>query len=188
MRIFKNLFLYFSSFIPLYFLLIVKLLVDILNGNLTFDVLNIVSLSMNGLLILLGIVGFLWNTKFSKSTEIEVKVKSATDITDKYFLQYFSLFVLFAVPFDISYFNEFFIYIIVLVFIGVVYINCGLFYINPFLNILGYRFFETTYVAENGETKVIKIFSKKSLTQGETYKVKFDNKHFAFVICEVKKI
>ena len=66
MKFLKNLFLYFSAFIPLFVLLVVKLLVDIFNNNLTFNFLNIFNLSLLFLMIALGIVGILWNTKFSK--------------------------------------------------------------------------------------------------------------------------
>ena len=146
MKFFKNLFLYFSAFIPLFVLLVVKLLVDIFNNNLTFNFLNTFNLVLLFLMISLGIVGILWNTVFSKEAVIEITIKNAEEITDKYFLPYFSLFVMFAIPLDISYFNEFFVYVIILIFIGIVYINCGLFYINPLLNIMGFRFFDTTYV------------------------------------------
>lgn len=181
MKFFKNLFLFFSAFIPLFVLLLVKLLIDILNGNLTFNFLNTFNIALHCILILLGIIGIFWNTKFSKAKVIEITVQNCQDITDKYFLQYFSLFVMFAIPLDIAYFNEFFVYMIILAFIGIVYINCRLFYINPLLNILGFRFFETTYVDENGEEKSIKIFCKDKLSSGKKYQVKINNEHFSFV-------
>lgn len=181
MKFLKNLFLYFSAFIPLFFLLDIKLLVDIINSNLTFNFLNTFNLCLLVLLIVLGVVGILWNTIYSKQKVIRVTIKNANDITDKYFLQYFSLFVMFAIPLDISYFNEFCVYIIILIFIGIVYINCGLYFINPLLNILGYRFFDTEYVDENGQTKNVKLFCKqKPKTNGE-YFVKIKNEHFAFI-------
>lgn len=182
MKFLKNLFLYFSAFIPLFVLLAVKLLVDIFNGNLTFNFLNTFNLFLLSTMILLGVLGIFWNTTLSNEKTITVKVSSATEITDKYFLQYFSLFVMFAIPLDISYYNEFFVYILVLIFIGIVYINCGLFYINPLLNLLGYRFFDTTYT-ENGEIeeKTAKIFCRTKLEKNKTYNVKIKNEHFAFV-------
>ena len=181
MKFFKNLFLYFSAFIPLFVLLLIKLLVDIFNDNLSWNFLNTLNIVLLCALILFGIVGILWNTVWNNSKVLNVKIKSSKEITDQYFLQYFSLFVLFAIPLDISYFNEFFIYLIILVFIGIVYINCGLFYINPLHNILGYRFFDTTYVDELGQEKIAKIFSKQKIYTNKEYSVKIKNEHFAFV-------
>ena len=181
MKFFRNLFLFFSAFIPLFVLMLVKLLIDIANNNLTFNFLNTVSVVLHSVLIVLGIIGILWNTKLSKSKAIEITIENCKDITDKYFLQYFSLFVMFAVPLDIAYFNEFFIYLIVLAFIGIVYINCALFYINPLLNILGFRFFETEYFDEKQNKKTIKIFCRKELKKGEKCFVKMYNEHFSFI-------
>lgn len=181
MKFIKNLFLYFSAFIPLFILLAVKLLIDIFNQNLSWNFLNTFNLVLLSAMIVLGTLGILWNTVWSKEKVVKIEVQKSEEITDMYFLQYFSLFVLFAVPLDISYFNEFFVYLIILVFIGVVYINCSLFYINPLLNILGFRFYNTTFVNENGETKTAKIFSRNKIYDNGTYNVKIKNEHFAFI-------
>ena len=181
MKFFKNLFLYFSAFIPLFFFLAVKLLVDILNNNLTWNFLNTFTFCLLCTFIILGTVGILWNTIYNKDKIMEITVVSAQDITDKYFLQYFSLFVMFAIPLDISYFNEFFIFLIILIFIGIVYINCSLYFINPLLNILGFKFYDTTYINQNGEQRSAKIFCKDTIFANQTYKVKIKNEHFAFI-------
>lgn len=187
MKFLRNLFLYFSAFIPLFVLLLVKLLIDIANQNLTFNFLNTFNICLLSALILCGIFGILWDTKFSKEKVVEITIENATDITDKYFLQYFSLFVMFAIPLDITYFNEFFIYLIILIFIGIVYIKCSLFYINPLLNILGFRFFDATFKKDNGEIVSAKIFSKKELVKNQTYTVKIKNKNFAFISKKAQK-
>ena len=187
MKFFKNLFLYFSAFIPLFVLLAIKLLVDIINENLTFNFLNTFNLALLFLLVGLGIVGIFWNTRFSKKSIFKIKVQSAKEISDQYFLQYFSLFVLFAVPLDISYFNEFCVYVVILIFIGIVYINCGLYYINPTLNILGYRFFDTTYINDDGSTSSAKIFCKEKIQANQTYVVQIKNEHFAFISKNITK-
>lgn len=192
MRFIKNLFLYFSAFVPLFVLLFVKLIVDILNNNLTFNTLNTINLCLLCSLTIFGVFGLLWNTKFSDQKSHAVQIKNATDITDQYFLQYFSLFVLFAVPLDISYINEFCIYILVLVFIGIVYINCKTFYINPLLNILGYRFYNVTFKSlETGKLRDVKIFCKHKLEK-TCYNIKILNDNFAFVVskapCPPKKV
>jgi hypothetical protein len=181
MKFLRNLFLYFSAFVPLFVLLFVKIIVDIANQNLTFNFLNTLNLCLLCSMIILGIFGLFWNTTLSDEKEVIIKVKKSKNITDQYFLQYFSLFVLFAVPLDISYVNEFCIYLIVLVFIGIVYINSGLYYINPLLNILGYKFYDVTFVSqETGKQREAKIFSKQDLLK-TNYVVKIKNDNFAFV-------
>ncbi len=181
MKFIKNIFLYFSAFIPLFLLLLVKLLVDIFNNNLSWNFLNTFNIALLGTMIVLGAVGILWNTVWNNTKIMSIKIETSKEITDQYFLQYFSLFVMFAIPLDISYFNEFFVYIIILIFIGVVYINCCLFYINPLLNILGYRIFDITYLDDFGQSKNVKIFCKDKIFSSKTYDVKIKNEHFAFV-------
>lgn len=182
MKFIKNLFLYFSAFVPLFVLLFVKLVVDMLNNNLTLNVLNTINLCLLVTMIVCGIFGLFWNTKLTDEKSHIVKIKSATDITDQYFLQYFSLFVLFAVPLDITYINEFCIYILVLIFIGIVYIKCKTFYINPLLNILGYRFYSVTLeVLETGKLREVKIFCKEEIEKSN-YEIKILNDNFAFVV------
>ena len=72
MEKFKNICFYLSSFIPLYFLIIVKELLEIANGNLTFNITNSIMLSVNVILIIFGIVGFLQNYKNKNYSEIEI--------------------------------------------------------------------------------------------------------------------
>ena len=137
-------------------------------------------------MIISGIFGLIFSTTLSEEKVTVAKIKQKKEITDQYFLQYFSLFVLFAVPLDISYVNEFCIYILVLVFIGIVYIKCSLYYINPWLNILGYRFYDVEFETESGETRYAKIFSKEPL-QKKSYKIKIANDNFAFVVNQKHK-
>ena len=187
MKFFKNLFLYFSAFVPLFLLLLIKLVVDIINKNLTLNTLNTINLCLLGSLTIFGVLGLYWNTKLTSEKSHFVQIKSVTDITDQYFLQYFSLFVLFAVPLDISYINEFCIYIVVLIFIGIVYIKCGLYYINPLLNILGYRFYAVTSKSlDTGEIKDIKVFCKEKVLKSN-YELKILNNNFAFVVDKITK-
>ena len=101
----KNKFLkismFVSSFIPLYFLIIVKELTEIINGNLTFNVTNSIMLSLNFIFIVIGILGVILNFKAKKVKKIEVfYVKNATC---QYFLPYFPIFVLFALAFELEF-------------------------------------------------------------------------------------
>ena len=179
---FKNLLLYISAFVPMYVLIFVKLVVEIINQNLSFNILNTLNMVTLLLLITSGIGGLMWNVYYSTDKSIKVKIVSKKNITDQHFLGYFSLFVFFAIPLDLSLVSAYCVYVLVLIMIGVVYINNSLYYINPLLNILGYNFYDIEYQEENGEIKNAKIFYRgKLLKENKDYWIKIKNQHFCFV-------
>ena len=162
----QKILLYISSFIPLYFLIIVKELTEIANGNLTFDITNSVMLGVNGILIVLGTVGIFfeyYSTKFKKIKIIEYK-----NITCQNFLPYFPLFVLFALAFQLEFVSMAIVYILILIMVGIVYVKNEMLYINPLLNIIGFSPFEITFI-ENNKTVVKKIFAFRHFDNKSTY-------------------
>lgn len=180
---FKNLLLYISAFVPMYVLIFIKLIVEIANANLTFNVLNTLNFITLLLLIAFGIVGLFWNVKFATEKSIQVKIISKNNITDQHFLGYFSLFVFFAIPLDLSLVSAYCVYLLVLIMIGIVYINNSLYYINPLLNILGFNFYDITYKREGKDyVEKAKIFYRgNSLREGQIVWIKIKNKHFCFI-------
>ena len=89
MKFFKNLLLYISAFMPMYFLVLLKLVVELLNHNLTFNVLNSINLATLLLLMIASVWGLVWNIKFNKDKSIEIVILSKHNITDQHFLGYF---------------------------------------------------------------------------------------------------
>ena len=179
---FKNLLLYLSAFMPMYVLVFVKLVVEIINNNLSFNVLNTINFATLLLLIIGGVIGLLWNVKYNNEKSNEIIILKSENITDKHFLGYFSLFVFFAIPLDLSLVSAYCVYVLVLIFIGIVYINNSLYYINPLLNILGYNFYDIEYRdVDSGEIKQGKIFFKGDPELGKPYFAKVKNKHFCFI-------
>ena len=177
----KKIFLFLSAFIPMYFLLWVKLVLDIINHNLTFNVLNTTFFI---LLIIVIIVGSFGTFKIIYDDQIKstyVTIVESNNITDQHFLGYFSLFVLSAVSFDLSKVNMAVVFVFIIVMIGIVYIKNQLFYINPFLNIFGYNFYKISYIEDN-KIKTDYVFCKNDIVVGLGYYVKF-NKNFSFVDC-----
>ena len=169
MNNFYKLALFLCAFIPLYFLIIIKTLVDIIFGNMRFNILNSTMLALMLILISLGLTGFFicLNKKHDYS---KIKIISATNITDQHFLNYFSLFVLFAITFDLSKVSYSLVFLIVLIFIGRVYIKNELFYINPFFNIMGFEFYEITFEKENSTTTENgRVFCKQKLNPCSNY-------------------
>lgn len=167
----------------MYVLILIKLVVEIINQNLSFNVLNTLNLVTLILLIAFGIFGLWWNVFHSTDKTIKVKIISKKNITDQHFLGYFSLFVFFAIPLDLSLVSAYCVYVLTLIMIGIVYINNSLYYINPLLNLLGYNFYDVEY-QEGGdeEIKNAKMFYRGDfLAEGQTYSIKIKNEHFCFV-------
>ena len=189
MTFIKNLLLYISAFMPMYFLIFIKLIVEICNDNLHFNVLNTINLVTLLLLIILGVVGLLWNIHFEKDKSKEIIILDKQNITDQHFLGYFSLFVFFAIPLDLANMSNYFIYVAILILIGIVYINNSLYYINPLLNILGYNFYNIKYKEIGSEeVRSAKIFYRGKLDlENKTYWVKLKNINFAFIDKKPKK-
>jgi len=183
----RNFLLYISAFVPLYFLVFVKLVVDIINDNLRFNVLN--TLMFCGLiaLIVMGVVGVLSCINQDDEKKVEINIISTTNTTDQYFLGYFSLFVLFALSFDLSMVSMTCVFIMVLIFIGVVYMKNNLYYINPLLNIMGYSCYDVVYNINGNYDKVCgKIYFKGKLEAGKAYEIGIKNKNFSFAT-DIKK-
>lgn len=178
----KNLLLYFSAFVPMYVLVLVKLLVEIANSILSFNILNTTNLITLLMLIVGGALGLLWNVKFSGEKSIHVHIFYVKNITEDHFLGYFSLFVFFALPMDLSLVSAYCVYVLVLVMIGVVYITNSLYYINPLLNLLGYSFYDVKYIDfETKKEGEVKLFCREKLCPNQDFWIKIKNNHFCFV-------
>lgn len=164
MEKFKNICFYLSSFIPLYFLIIVKELLEIANGNLTFNITNSIMLSVNVILIIFGIVGFLQNYKNKNYSEIEIL--DYKNVTCSNFFPYFPLFVLFALAFELEFISMAVVYLLIISMVGIVYIKNELFYVNPFLNIIGFSTYEVSYLYAGKPQKSF-VFSFSKLKKGK---------------------
>lgn len=175
----KNILLYFSAFVPLYFLILVKFLLGVLVGTIYFTFLTIFTMVFYLTLTVLGIVGLVVNMKSNKGKTVKIQVEKFSNITDRHFLSYFSLFVLFALGFQLTKPSMLVVSILIIIFIGIVYINNNMYYINPLLNILGYNFYEITYT-QNQKTFTKKVYYRGQLAE-KTYLAHFKNENFSFL-------
>ena len=155
--------LFISAFVPMYILFLINLIVEILNKNLTFNVTNTCVMVALLMLTMVGTIGLMIILKFNQKEYKTIKVLSKTNITDQHFLNYFSLFVLLALAFDLSKLCFVSVFVVILIFIGIVYIKNNIFYVNPLLNILGYSFYDIEYVDDSGKTQDLRIFFKGTL-------------------------
>lgn len=133
-----------------------------------------------GVLSLLNIVN---QSKINtKKTIFIIKKKNKTD---EHFLGYFSLFVLFAVSFEIEMYSMAIIFFVVLFLIGIVYIKNDMYYINPLLNIFGYSFYEIT--CSDGSRKYITYaFYKGLLKENTKYLINDKYSNMIFIV-DLKK-
>ena len=169
----KKVVLYISAFVPMYILFLLNLIMELVNKNLSFNITN--SCVLIGLIVLtlIGTVGLMIIINNKKIEYEEIKIVSKKNLTDQHFLNYFSLFVLLALAFDLSKISFVSVFVVILIFIGIVYIKNNIFYINPLLNIMGYSFYDITYIVSGGEEKETRIF----------YKGKIDLNKYHYEIC-----
>lgn len=167
----------------MYFLIVVKFICGVAIKTIDINLVNIIVFCTFCFFVMLGCVGLLWNTVWNKSRLETIKITNCQNITDQHFLTYFSLFVLFALAFELTKLSMFIVSLFIILFIGIVYVNNKMFYINPTLNILGFNFYEITYT-HNQKEQTAKMFYKGTLSNG-TYKANLKNKHFNFITKKV---
>jgi hypothetical protein len=182
MKLLKNISLYFSAFVPMYFLIIIKFICGIASGMINLDGLTIFTICSYSLLIIAGVLGLLWNIVWNKDKSEEITIISKQNLTDQHFLGYFSIFVLFALAFELTKLSMVVDSLFIIIFIGIVYINNKMFYINPLLNLIGFNFYVIKY-KKGGEDESFsaKIFCRGDLILNKPYKVKLENVNFSFI-------
>lgn len=175
-----KLLLYLSAFIPLYVLLLIKIVIQIINNNLSLNILNTILISLLCVLTGLGILGLV--IVFGKGNPKPIFVTKATNLTEKHFLGYFSLFVLFALGYEIEFIYMAVTFVLILIFIGIVYVRNNLFYINPLLNIIGFSFYSIEYKESNSDnisSATVLYFGK--LLPNKNYNANFTRCNFNVV-------
>jgi len=167
----------------MYAILILQMIIEIINKNRTFNALNIIILIIFAVFIIIGVTGLTLSINDKKTPTTRVKVIKTTNITDQHFFSYISIFILFTLSFDISKMSMFITTIIILTIIGIVYIHNKIFYINPLLNLLGFSFYEITYVtSDSSEPKTAKVFYRGHHNLNNKWiRVKLENTNFSFV-------
>ena len=174
--------LYISAFVPMYLLFLLNLIIELINKNLTLNITNTVVLISLAVLTLIGFVGLMWVVSSKSDTRKKITIIRKTNLTDQHFLNYFSLFVLLALAFDLSKICFVCVFVAILIFIGVVYIKNNIYYVNPLLNILGYSFYDIAYLDESGQECELRIFYKGELeTNNKVYLLSLKKKNLNFL-------
>lgn len=178
----KKIGLFLSSFSPLFVLIIIKELTEILNGNWSFNFLNTSLMILLFIFLCFGLISLsLIYGEIKKSDKKRIIIKGKKNITDQHFLGYFSIFVLFAVTFQIEMYSMALIFLIILVLIGRVYIKNDMYYINPLINLLGFSFYDIECEDNNNQQHKFRIFHKGKLEIGKIYVIQDKHSNFIFV-------
>ncbi len=178
----KNILLYLSAFVPMYVLILIKQVIELLVGNIKLNFLDIFVIILLMTVIILGFIGLKLEMTRKKQTVKMIKVIEKTNTTDEHFLGYFSLFVLFSITFDLSKISMLVVFILIIIMIGIVYVKNKLFYINPLLNLLGFNFYDIIYKTDSEESKqTTKIFFKGDLLINKKYYIEVKDENFSFL-------
>ena len=157
---------------------------DVFNFNANMFIVWLVSCAV-------GIVGiFRFGKSFLRAKKLsyeDIILTKAENITADYYFTYFSLFVISFFGVDPTVLEDVLILAFLMVLIILVYISNDMFFVNPVLNILGYKSFSITYyksqTAKTAERKTfeIKVFSRENLNRmtGEKFKVTFSPHDFS---------
>ena len=173
--------LFISAFVPMYVLFLINLIVEIINDNLSWNITNSVVFVSLIVLMVIGLVGLFVIISKKDNDKEDVKVLTKKNLTDQHFLNYFSLFVLLALTFDLSKICFVCVFVAIVIFIGIVYIKNNIFYVNPLLNILGYSFYDITYLDGNGNKKELRIFHRGELKIDCVYKLNHSKRNLNFL-------
>ena len=165
----------------MYILFLINLIVELINHNLTFNVTNTLVLVCLIILMLIGLIGLFFIIKSKDNRKEKIKVLSKKNLTDQHFLNYFSLFVLLALTFDLSKICFICVFIVILIFIGIVYVRNNIFYVNPLLNILGYSFYDISYEDVDNNNKQIRIFHRGEIVEGQEYYLNHSKRNLNFL-------
>lgn len=190
MNFLKKLMFFLIAFNPMYVILIVMSVIQIETSEEIewsgFFLGFVIGLSILSLLTLLAAIVYVF--KSSKKTTEEVEILSAKNVTGNFFLEYFSLFGLLALSFDIS--NPYMLIVLglIIIMIGVVYISNNLYYINPLFNLLGYKFMNIKYKNLEGNIeREANIFTRKQLEKEIGSVIEVENSEFDFSKEVIKK-
>lgn len=146
---FRKIILFISSYIPLYVLMIIKNILerttdkgrflDLSNRNfIFFDEINDYALFI---LVILCIGSFLYlKSKIKNTSGVKnYKVISVEDETSNYYFNYISIYLLSCLGLTLNSIVDVFVFCFLMIIVGIIYISNNMTYMNPTLNLLGYK-------------------------------------------------
>lgn len=175
----RKTFIFLSSYIPLYILLIGK---NIITRIEKIDEYNLITYDYKSIIwfnniddyiivffLVLSLFLLFWLKKFVRPVTNGNKyiIKNYENETDKYFFGYISIYFLPCIGLSIDSISDIFILFAIMIIVGYVYISNDLLYINPTLSLLGYKIFSVQLLSilnnidSNIEERYILIHKKQ---------------------------
>lgn len=187
---FKKIFLYLSSYIPIIFIIIIKdFIILLMAGIKNNDYSLLLNWNLIGVFIVLLVTIIIFTVSIfgnRKLTIDRVKIINIRNKTNDYYAQYFSMFILSLLGFSLLNLVDIIVFVLILLVLGIVYIKNGLFYINPTLNLLNNYIYVVDYES-NGEIIRDKIvLYKKKLNNNSIIDLYVSDFEFTIVKNEVK--
>ena len=165
--------IYLSSYIPLYFILVIKnVLLKFENNNWKFNNLYLInSLDSWVIIVLCLLIIYLLCDLIKQDKEIEknainrYEILKVNDFSTEPILNYVSLYILTFIEFDFNYISNIVTLILLMIFFGIITIKYNELYINPVFLLLGYKIYDLTL--KEGEKEVEELVLLKEKIQDE---------------------
>ena len=200
---FNKTMMFISSYIPLYLLLILKNIIeritdggvflklsDVWRQAVFFDEINDWAVLV---LILLSLMSCVYLHKVLKRSggNKRYEVISSRDETGNYYFSYISVYLLSCLGLTLNSIVDCFVFIFIMSIIGIVYVKNDLMYLNPVINLMGYKVYDCTLQSintdnERFESIVILKTTKESNMIKEGYCIKGSYKNH-FIVAEETK-
>lgn len=174
---------FISSYIPLYVLLIIKNILERCTdgGRFNFDITKPITVNyfdeVNDyaitLLILLSVISLIY-MKFLEKKEGDThyyEIVSIQDQTANVYFNYISVYLLSCLGLSLNNIVDVFVLFFLMVLVGCIYIPNRLMYMNPVLQLWGYKIYEGEIKSKSTEEtfRSIIIAKKMTITPGKSY-------------------
>lgn len=188
--------LFLSSYIPLYILLIIKNIleritvegrfVDILSklsGASWFDSINDYALLILSTISIVSFVYLLASLKRSKGDK-QYKVIEVEDKTGELFFSYISIYLLSCMTLSLNRIVDCFVFLFTMIIVGIIYVKNDMQYLNPIMNILGYKIYScklnSVFTNDNGIKTIVIVPNDTVVRKDRTIKGTIKN---GFIVC-----
>lgn len=176
----KKLILFISSYIPLYILLVLKNIferiskngklvnvVDKLKNAVWFDEINDWAICLLTLASIFSAL-FLYFVMKKKPSAKNYLIKNVSDETSNYYFNYISIYLLSCMGLSLNSIVDCFVFLFLMLIVGYIYISNNMMYMNPVVNLMGYKVYNCIMDSINTEEKDIEsvvVVPKKVLVK-----------------------
>lgn len=178
----KKIIMYLSSLIPIFLLMIIKdyliIIVKIFKKELAFRAIINPILIIGFMICLITIGLFTYLIKnVNGVTYYKVRIFNINNRSSEYYLQYFSTFFVSLFNFSLSNIENFIIFMLIVIVLGIIYIKNELFFINPTINIFQSMIYEVD-TEEYGKRLIV---CKQKLKEGDIVEIYISDFNFTFI-------